>query len=47
MTKILHFLAAIFLIGWAVGFFVLDLGFIVHLLLLAAVVAVIIRIVKY
>ena len=47
MTRLLYFLAAIFLIGWAVGFFVFGLGMLIHLMLLASVVAVIIKIIKY
>ena len=47
MTKLLYFLAAIFLIGWAIGFFLLGLGMLVHLMLLASVVVIIIKIVKY
>lgn len=46
MSKILYGLAILFLIVWAIGFFVYSLGLIVHLLLLAAVVIVIIKIIK-
>ncbi len=47
MIKLLNFLTVIFLFGWAVGFFVLDLGMLIHLMLLAAVVTVIIKILIY
>jgi hypothetical protein len=46
MYKILYGLAILFLIVWAIGFFVYGLGLIIHLLLLAAFVAVIIKMIK-
>ncbi len=46
MSKILNVLAILFLIAWIIGFFIYSLGLIVHLLLLAAVIVVIIEIIK-
>lgn len=46
MYKILYGLAILFLIVWAIGFFLYGLGMIIHILLLAAVVVVIIKIIK-
>ena len=46
MSKILYGIAILFLIMWAIGFFVYSLGVIIHLLLLVAVIVVIIKIIK-
>ena len=46
MSKILYGLAILLLIVWGIGFFIYSLGLIIHLLLLAAVVVVIIEIIK-
>ncbi|MDY7394992.1 lmo0937 family membrane protein [Aureibaculum sp. 2210JD6-5] len=46
MSKILYGLAILFLTVWAVGFFIYGLGMIIHFLLLAAVTAVIIKVIK-
>ncbi len=46
MSKVLYFLAALLLLGWLLGFLVFGLGVLVHLLLLAAVVVVIIEVIK-
>jgi hypothetical protein len=46
MSKILYGLAILFLIVWAIGFFVLGLGLIIHLALLGGVIAVIIKLIK-
>ena len=46
MSKILYGLVILFLIVWAIGFFAYGIGLIIHLLLLAAVVVVAIKIIK-
>ncbi|MBJ2174353.1 lmo0937 family membrane protein [Aureibaculum sp. A20] len=46
MSKLLYGLAIIFLIVWAIGFFAYGLGLIIHIFLLGAVVAMIIKLTK-
>lgn len=43
MRGLLHILAVIFIIGWALGFFVYSVGGIIHILLLMALVAVLVK----
>ncbi|SFS59824.1 lmo0937 family membrane protein [Lutibacter maritimus] len=46
MSKFLYGIAILFLIVWAIGFFLFGLGLIIHLALLAGVIAVIIKLIK-
>ncbi|WP_147677831.1 lmo0937 family membrane protein [Algibacter pacificus] len=46
MSKILYGLAILFLIAWGIGFFIYSLNLFIHLLLFAAVVLVVINILK-
>ncbi len=46
MSKILYGLAILFLIVWIIGFFAYGLGLIVHLFLLAAVIAIIVKLTR-
>lgn len=43
MTRILYVLAAILIVIWAIGFFFYSLGAIIHLLLLLALIAILLR----
>jgi hypothetical protein len=44
MQKFLYILALIFVIGWALGFFVFAVGAIIHILLVLAVIAILLRV---
>lgn len=46
MGNLLYTIAVIFLIAWAVGFIGYNAGGLIHILLVIAVVAVLIRIIK-
>jgi len=46
MSNLLYYLAVILLIGWALGFFVFHTGGIIHTLLVIALIAVILRVIK-
>lgn len=46
MGNILYIVAVILIIFWAIGFFAYAVGSIIHLLLVLAVVAIIIRIIQ-
>jgi len=46
MNNLLYIIAIILLIVWATGFFAFNAGSIIHLLLLIAVIAVLLRIIK-
>jgi hypothetical protein len=46
MSNLLYTLAVILIIFWAIGFFAYSAGSIIHILLVIAVVAVILRIIQ-
>lgn len=46
MNNLLYVIAVILLIGWLVGAFVFTLGKMIHILLVLAVIAVLIRIIR-
>jgi uncharacterized membrane protein YtjA (UPF0391 family) len=46
MKDILYIVAVILLIAWAIGFFGLHAGGIIHVLLVIAVIAVLVRIIQ-
>ncbi|MDW7690307.1 lmo0937 family membrane protein [Flammeovirgaceae bacterium SG7u.111] len=46
MSNILYLIAIILVIGWLLGFFVLNLGSLIHVLLVIALVAVIFRLIR-
>jgi uncharacterized protein DUF5670 len=46
MGSILYILAVILIIGWLVGFFAFHAGGIIHILLVIAVIAIVIRLVQ-
>lgn len=46
MNSLLYIIAVILIIGWLLGFFVYSAGSIIHILLVIAVVAVLIRIIR-
>lgn len=46
MGNILYIIAIILLIGWAIGFFAFNLGSLIHVLLIIAVIAIIFRLIR-
>ena len=46
MGNILYTVAVILVILWAVGFFVYSLGAIIHILLVIAIIAILLRIIQ-
>lgn len=46
MGNLLYFIAVILVIVWAIGFFAMSLGGIVHILLVIALIAVILRLIN-
>jgi len=46
MGNLLYFIAIILLVGWAVGFFAYSAGGIIHILLIIAIIAVIVRVIQ-
>jgi hypothetical protein len=46
MGNLLYVLAVILLIGWAIGFFAFSAGGIIHVLLVVAIIAVLVRVIQ-
>jgi len=46
MSNLLYIVAVILIIGWAVGFFAFHAGSIIHVLLVIAVIAIIVKVVQ-
>lgn len=46
MSEILNTITILFLTFWAIGFFAFGIGLVIHLCLLAAVITLIIRLIK-
>ncbi|MCK9411325.1 MAG: lmo0937 family membrane protein [Prolixibacteraceae bacterium] len=46
MGSLLYIIAVILIIFWAIGFFAYSAGSIIHILLIIAIVAVLLRIIK-
>ena len=46
MGNLLYFIAVILIIGWVLGFFVYSAGGIIHILLLIAAIAIILRLIR-
>jgi len=46
MGNLLYVIAVILLIGWAVGYFAFNAGGIIHVLLIIALIAVILRVIQ-
>ena len=45
MKNLLYIIAVILIIGWALGFFVYSAGGLIHILLVIAVIAVLLRLI--
>jgi hypothetical protein len=46
MGNLLYIIAIILIIGWAIGFFAYSAGGLIHILLVIALIAIIIRIIQ-
>jgi hypothetical protein len=46
MQNLLYVIAVVLVLFWALGFFVYNTGALIHLLLLIAVIAILLRIIK-
>jgi hypothetical protein len=46
MGNFLYLLALVLLIGWAIGFFAFNLGGLIHILLVIALISVILRLIQ-
>ena len=46
MGNLLYIIAVILLVAWAIGFFAFGAGYVIHILLVIAVIAVLIRIIQ-
>lgn len=46
MNNLLYIIAVILLIGWVIGAFVFTLGKLVHILLVLAIIAILIRVIR-
>ncbi|TXC81667.1 lmo0937 family membrane protein [Luteibaculum oceani] len=46
MNSLLYVLSVILVIGWLVGFFALSLGGLIHILLVMALVAILLRLIR-
>ncbi len=44
--NLLYIIAVILLIGWAIGFFAFNVGAIIHLLLVIALIAILLRVIQ-
>lgn len=42
----LYLIAVILLIGWALGFFVFSVGSLIHILLVIAIIAILLRLIR-
>ena len=45
MKSLLYLVAVILVIGWALGFFVYNVGGLIHILLVIAVIAILLRLI--
>jgi len=46
MGDLLYIIAVILIVAWAIGFFVYSIGSIIHILLVIAIIAVILRVIQ-
>jgi hypothetical protein len=46
MTNLLYIIAVILVISWAIGFFAYSAGNIIHILLVIAVIAIVLRLIR-
>lgn len=46
MENLLYLVAVLLVIGWAVGFFAFHAGWLIHVLLVIAVIAILLRVIR-
>jgi hypothetical protein len=46
MGNLLYLIAVIMILGWALGFFAYHVGGLIHILLVIAIIAILVRIIK-
>jgi hypothetical protein len=46
MSNLLYIIAVILVIAWAIGFFAYSAGAIIHLLLILAIIAILLRLIR-
>ncbi|MBW8331566.1 MAG: lmo0937 family membrane protein [Prolixibacteraceae bacterium] len=46
MGNLLYLIAVILIIGWAIGFFAYSVGSVIHILLVIAIIAIILRVIR-
>jgi hypothetical protein len=46
MSNLLYLIAVILIIGWILGFFVYSAGGLIHILLVIAIIAILIRVIR-
>ncbi len=46
MSNLLYIIAVILIIGWAIGFFAYSLGSVIHILLVIALIAILVRVIQ-
>ena len=46
MGNLLYIIAVILIIGWAIGFFAYNAGAIIHILLVIAIIAILLRVIQ-
>jgi hypothetical protein len=46
MGGLLYLIAIILIIGWAIGFFAYSAGSVIHILLVIAIIAIILRVIR-
>jgi hypothetical protein len=46
MSNLLYLIAVILIIAWAIGFFAYSVGSIIHLLLVIAIIAILLRVIR-
>ena len=46
MGNLFYIIAVILIIGWAIGFFAFNIGAIIHILLVIAIIAILLRVIQ-
>jgi hypothetical protein len=46
MSDLLYILAVILIIGWILGYFVFSVGGLIHILLVVAIIAILLRLIR-
>ena len=46
MRNLLYIVAVILIIGWAVGFFAFQVGWVIHILLVIAIIVIVVKLIQ-